>query len=187
MAKLNSRSWCPPARTGAHPNKRLKMSDWFERAMAKTAKNPKTGCWEYAGEIVHNGYGRIFFNGRNVRVHRLSYLRFKGPIPSGLLICHKCDVRHCWNPDHLFVGTSHDNIRDMIQKGRSKSLFCSAEDGARQFIGSSNGRSKLTESAVSEIRELASQGVTHRALAKRFGVSGSAIFRALHKRSWGHV
>ncbi len=55
---------------------------------------------------------------RNHKAHHLSYLTFKGQIPSDMVVCHECDVRHCVNPEYLFLGTQQENMKDVIEKGR---------------------------------------------------------------------
>lgn len=167
-------------------NKRNKMSDWFEKAMAKTTKNPETGCWEFAGEIVHNGYGRVRFNGKNVRLHRLSYTAHRGEIPSGMLVCHKCDVRNCWNPDHLFVGTDKDNVHDMMKKGRLVAPPDLKIDVPRK--GERNPFAKFTEADVREMRRLhGDHGLPVKEIAARYGASRSGVSNAISGRRWGHV
>jgi hypothetical protein len=86
--------------------------------------NFETECWEWQGAIrsKNSGYGCIDIggkvNGILWNVHRYSYTIFKGEIPKGLLVLHKCDNKICCNPNHLFLGTQKDNIRDMDNKKR---------------------------------------------------------------------
>ncbi|MHB1172823.1 MAG: HNH endonuclease signature motif containing protein [Lacisediminihabitans sp.] len=57
-------------------------------------------------------------NGRPVYVHRLAWQDANGPIPDGMLVCHRCDNPACYHLPHLFLGTYADNNRDMVAKGR---------------------------------------------------------------------
>lgn len=50
--------------------------------------------------------------------HRVSWIIFRGKIPKGKHVLHKCDTPLCVNPKHLFIGTALDNIRDCFNKGR---------------------------------------------------------------------
>ncbi|MEY9995875.1 hypothetical protein ABIE67_007907 [Streptomyces sp. V4I8] len=84
----------------------------------------KTGeCWTWTGGHSNDGYGRFFISEGegNVAAHRFSYQLHNGEIPDGLIICHRCDNPPCVRPDHLFVGTHLDNVRDMFSKGRNVS------------------------------------------------------------------
>ena len=69
------------------------------------------GCWLWTGTINGNGYGKLFFNGRQVLAHRLSYETFIGPIPKGLFLDHLCRARGCVNPAHLEAVTLGENTR----------------------------------------------------------------------------
>lgn len=78
----------------------------------------ENGCWLWQGATAPNGYGSTTHKDKQISAHRLSYIAFKGEIPDGMYVCHKCDVRNCVNPDHLFLGTHSDNMQDMVNKGR---------------------------------------------------------------------
>ena len=82
----------------------------------------ENGCWLWRPAIETNKYGKFWFNGKMVRVHRFAYETFVGPIAEGLFVCHHCDTPPCTNPEHLFSGTVHDNIADMVNKGRGRGL-----------------------------------------------------------------
>lgn len=135
---------------------------------------PNSGCWLWTGCMDHRGYGKVSSGVRRnhpVKAHRASYEEFVGPIPGGLWVLHKCDVRGCINPDHLFLGTPKDNSQDMMRKGRGP-------------IGEKQGRSKLTAADVLEIR--ASNARVGR-LAKKFSVTHTTIIRTKRGECWAHL
>lgn len=93
----------------------------LERLEASSVPEPNTGCVLWTGRINKYGYGVARdYDSRMRLAHRLSWSQHNGPIPDGMLICHKCDTRACINPDHLFLGSHADNIHDMIRKGRGR-------------------------------------------------------------------
>jgi len=89
----------------------------YERMMERV-EIKKNGCWIYTGFVNEYGYGRIRNNGFKYLTHRLSFEHFFGSIPEGILVCHKCDIPSCVNPQHLFLGTHKDNFDDALKKGR---------------------------------------------------------------------
>jgi hypothetical protein len=94
----------------------------IDRFMANVSPEPNTGCWLWLGYATSRGYARFNLGGhqgRHVPAYRFSYEAFVGPIPAGMLACHKCDVPQCVNPDHIFIGTQTDNMRDCAIKGRT--------------------------------------------------------------------
>jgi len=75
-------------------------------------------CWIWQGSKTKDGYGVLTIGRKQYRAHRASYSEFTGDIPENIMVCHKCDVPLCINPDHLFLGTGKENTQDMIKKGR---------------------------------------------------------------------
>lgn len=82
--------------------------------------NKLSSCWEWIGSRYPNGYGQISHNNGEQYAHRMSWMMHNyNSIPKGWQICHHCDNPACVRPDHLFLGTCKDNVRDMIDKGRN--------------------------------------------------------------------
>lgn len=100
-------------------------SDVVSRFWAKVLRtDDPNSCWLWTGRCNENGYGRIHVHGRGlVGAHRWSYEHHLGAIPVGMHVLHRCDVRNCVRPDHLFLGTHADNMRDAATKGRLVQRF----------------------------------------------------------------
>jgi hypothetical protein len=142
-----------------------------------------SGCWLWAGGIGRDGYGKVKRDGKSQRAHRVFYQAHKGPIPSGLLVCHSCDNPPCVNPAHLFVGTVADNERDKDAKGRRSPSPCLTHPETLPR-GESHGMAKLTEAAVAEIK---AGMIGTREAARKYGVSRSTVQRARNGRHWKHL
>jgi len=97
-----------------------------ERFESKYIPEPMSGCWLWSDACHYSGYGHFKIKNKTVRAHRASWMIYKGDIPSPLLVCHKCDVKCCVNPDHLFLGTFKDNMVDKVKKNRHfhRTKFC---------------------------------------------------------------
>lgn len=119
------------------------------------------GCWLWVGALFAGGYGCVFIGGRVRSTHRVAWELVNGPIPAGLMILHRCDVRRCINPAHLFSGTAADNAHDRDAKGRT----------AR---GENAGPAKVSDAQANEIRRRYIYGQGG-ALAREFGISGAAV------------
>lgn len=104
---------------GQKERARIRHSKLDELLMDCAAFEPNTGCWLWTRSTLQSGgYGVISLNKKPHRVHVLSYRLFVGEIGPGMFVCHKCDTPPCFNPDHLFLGTQADNMRDASKKKR---------------------------------------------------------------------
>lgn len=147
-----------------------------KRFMDKTLKTES--CWLWKASITNKGYGRYKVDGKVISAHRFSWWFTNGDIPEGMYILHKCDVRKCVNPDHLFLGTHQDNMEDMIEKDRHRP-------------GEKSARAKLNQKEVNEIRNLYVRGKCNttsefsmRGLAKKFKVDPGTIRDILKNKRW---
>jgi hypothetical protein len=100
--------------------------------MAKSARDPISGCCVWAGARSASGYGVAA--GKIKIASRLSWTLHYGEIPDGLLVCHKCDNPPCVNPEHLFLGTHADNTQDMVRKGRAPREYGKLYGSARLHV-----------------------------------------------------
>jgi hypothetical protein len=140
---------------------------------AKWMPEPNTGCWLWLAAGNDLGYGHIGFRRRVEKAHRASWIIYRGPIPPGLGVLHKCDTPSCVNPDHLFLGTNQDNVDDKVTKGRQRGAGWER-----------NGKAKLDPSRVAELRRRHTAGESASALSRVFGVSVSAACRIVRMETW---
>lgn len=152
------------------------LADRFE---AKVERIPFMGCWVWMGATHERGYGIIGLGKRgsgNERAHRTAYRLYRGEIPEGQMILHKCGNTNCVNPWHLEHGTAKDNAADTIRMGRRYQL---------DNRGTNAKWAKLDEAKVKEIREAkGGKKGTGTALARKFNVSKSAIYRIWEGKNW---
>jgi hypothetical protein len=145
-------------------------------------------CWLWKLGKFKQGYGWYWFRNKNIKVHRLAYAVFNKDFDDILHVLHKCDIRHCINPKHLFLGTNADNMADRNAKGRQ----AKGEKNARfkkghLFVGEKSPHVKLCEQEVVEILAKREVGLSYREIAKRYNVSLGAIQGIVQGRNWKHI
>lgn len=107
---------------GGAPARRKKGCVITKETITSRCKlNHETGCWEWTRARHKYGYGELRSGKSGVRASRVAYQLWKGEIPHGMCVCHRCDNPPCCNPEHLFLGTHADNIRDASRKERLSS------------------------------------------------------------------
>ena len=145
-----------------------------KRIVDNVVVDPDSGCWLWQRTTNGRGYGNMRAGSRGVvRSHRIAYEVFVGPIPDGMVVCHKCDQPLCCNPEHLFADTQANNMRDAVKKGRMYSPR-----------GSSNPASRLTKESVVDIRRLLQEGQQVKDVAAQYGVSPKTISAIKVRRTW---
>ena len=166
------------------------MTTIMSRLLAKVNVDEESGCWNWQWGKNKKGYGRLSVNGIAQLAHRLIYKETYGEFDKKLFVCHHCDNPGCCNPEHLFLGTNTDNIRDASRKGRMA-------HGDNHYVrrhpenrvrGSRIGAAVLTEDKVLAIRmQYDEGGVTKRELGKLYGVHETTILALLRRDTWTHV
>ena len=143
------------------------------------------GCWLWTGSRNRDGYGTTGLGSRSELVHRMVYRLCVAPITDGFEVCHNCpggDKPACCNPEHLFLGTHTDNMRDASRKGRLR---------PRDSRGVKNPFARLDDEKVRAIRarwlELAEMKGRAAIVAKEQGTSAATVYRIIKGLIWSHV
>lgn len=155
---FDSRITCSRVCADKHrTNRRLAESD-KEKALKflKNTVETKNGCLEWQG-ATRDGYGVAMSKKGTCIVHRFVYNALVEHVQDDLCVLHKCDNRKCINPDHMFIGTRQENMVDMIEKGRDRSMVKYGPDVQIQII------------------RLASEGVPYKEVGKITGVPENYI------------
>ena len=168
---------------------RRRYESLAQRFWDKVFSSPD-GHWYWMGYRKRGGHGAYGGKGkgeygeleiagrRHYRAHRFAWMLTYGPIPLGQHVLHRCDMRPCVRPDHLFLGTHLENIADAVAKGRM---------GGPTWNGVENGRAKLTEYDVQMIRAAKYSRGLCRVLARKYGVSDGLISHIRTRRIWRHI
>lgn len=144
-----------------------------------TQPHMSTPCWTWtAGLFRPGGYGQFAISHtEHEGAHRMAWRFLRGEIPSGLQVCHRCDLPACCNIDHLFLGTTQENTADRDAKSRQADRR-----------GERHGMAKMTSASVMELRRAyAAGGETHSTLAPRFGISRANVGLIVSGAAWKHL
>lgn len=140
----------------------------------------ESGCWLHGGKMKRSKYKNVSMGvgAGQKTAHRFSYELHNGPIGEGLYICHKCDVKNCVNPDHLYAGTHEDNTRDNVERGNFAPNIrpVSRAIGRRKY---KNQRKLSKEHREKMCAEYASGKYTQAQLALRYRMTQGNVSQAL--------
>lgn len=146
------------------------------RFWSKVNKKSINDCWIWKSYCNKFGYGSFYIKEQFYRAHRIAYSLKYGKIPKGIFVLHRCDNPSCVNPNHLFLGTQSDNMRDASQKSHFP---------LRKGI--KNSRAKLTENDIKKIRQLLEQGMFQKDIGNLFGITQGMIGFIKRGLSWNHI
>lgn len=150
----------------------------FEQLLEdRSIPEPNSGCLLWTETCSVSGYG-VFSEGTaedyvQYRAHVVSYENKNGPVPDGLIVCHKCDVRCCIEPTHLYAGTYQNNHDDMKRRNRTVYLR-----------GNGHPNSTLTDDIIRSIRL---DNRTQQAIADSYGLTQSYVGKIKNRKAWSHV
>lgn len=144
----------------------MKKGCFRERVAAHAEPELNTGCLLWPSFQDANGYCRVRVNGKLTTAHRAAWAAFRGPIPAGAHVLHRCDTPSCVNPDHLFLGTHLENMRDKAAKGRCWS---------NPRFGPAHHASKFSVADVLTIRTMLADGIRQIDIARKFAVTAQVI------------
>ena len=148
-----------------------------KRFWSKVCVGKEDECWNWKASSRSSGYGSFKYSGKVIDSHRMTWFIINGEFPN-MFVLHMCDNKLCCNPNHLFLGTHVDNMKDMVSKGRSAS---GEKSGVFLY-------SKLKKKDVLEIRSKYLTGnYSYKELGKMFGVDKTQIGGIVRRKHWKHI
>lgn len=171
FSRESTSKWCSIKCMGEG---RTRTPDQIREQFLTTISISDEGCWVWTGYRNTSGYGVMNISRKPKGAHRVSYELFRGSIGEGMLVCHRCDNPPCVNPDHLFLGKSADNARDMSEKDRHR-------------FGFTNGGHALRMLTPEQVREIRSDPRPQRVIGEEYGINQSNVWCIKHRRSYKNV
>lgn len=129
----------------------------------------ETECWIWTGQLDQTGYGVLKYHQKAYKAHRAMWALRNGPIPEGKYACHKCDTPACINPEHIFIGTQGDNMKDAKRKGRTRANRGRSDDEIRMAKAMVRG------------------GMPRSKVAKHFGIDTGSMTRIMQGVLYANV
>lgn len=149
-------------------------SEAYDRTVERFNKNIEktSSCWLWKGSIDKYGYGYLYDSVRKkaIKAHRLSILIRDGCLSKNSLVLHKCNVKNCVNPDHLYCGDNFDNMRDRLVDGK--------------YYQNHNGKTILNRNQVLYIVEEINKGRSKVSLSEELNVKLSVISKIMLGTTW---
>lgn len=159
----------------------------LERFWSHVDRRGPDDCWLWtASTLRNNGYGQFTIEhntrvgSRTMRAHRFSWELHHGPIPPGMMVCHRCDNPSCVNPSHLFLGTHADNMRDCRRKGRKAT---GSRHGSKTMPDSFPRNMAIPKSRRPAVVRVVRQGAAIKTLAHALGVAPETVQRVVEEAS----
>ncbi len=143
----------------------------LEKLLDKVYPEPTSGCWLWGGRLTSKGYGDTQCHTGIRAAHRLSYFYHYGEFDQNLHVLHKCDVKSCVNPMHLYLGTNDDNCRDKAERNRYQ-------------VGEKHHNAKLTNQQARSIITEHEKGASKKELSKKYNVSYTTVWLIVNRKKW---
>jgi hypothetical protein len=160
-----------PLASGEKRAKNGASSADIARFLVKMRGGAGNECWLWTASVTGrptHQYGQFVFGPTKVYAHRFVWELVNGPVPSGKVVCHSCDVTRCCNPQHMFLGSQGDNIRDAAEKGHLRIA-----------------RKRNREVKPEVVQRYLAGGVTARELGTEYGISFMTVHRWIHEATHG--
>lgn len=166
---------CAHCRRFMNPSTKGRACSYRCQLLSKVNMGAADACWLWKPPPAVNGYGQMNAAGQIRSAHHMMWELWNGrPVPKGFQLRHTCDVRRCCNPNHLLVGTAKENIQDMIERGNF-------------HHGENHCHAIRTNAEVTEMRRLFAAGMSQAAIARRYGVRSSYVWRIVNRKIWRYV
>lgn len=152
-----------------------------ERFWSYVDKKSDDDCWEWKSYKGSGGYGHFYLNNKQHPAHRISWFLENGPIPKAdekgnrICACHKCDNTSCVNPNHLFLGTDLDNIKDRDRKGRRIPF---------KPAGKKNGNATISIETIKTAEKMLIDGAKNIHVAKSLNISEALVSNIKNGNHW---